>query len=433
MRLVGFAGLIALLAALVAPARAHAATPVCGQPNNYQTKSCYIDPTLDPNALCDDGTTPAFWVRPGYGSGINTWLIWFGGGGACESQAACASYVAHNSAPQLESSNGFLPTPGNGITSSSQTENPVLYNANTIYLHYCTSDTWAGSKRGTGTYNQLDSNTWNFEGRRNATAFIKSIGELLPQFANAQEIILGGDSSGGVGVVEVANDVIPLLPPAALKLMVVDAGYMIDFPAYDSSVPQIFESPQVPDFFESDIENERFPYWNARGDSVCDSQATTVTQHMECYNTAYILANGYITIPTFVANSLLDTSQVTQELCPTEFGYCPFTTNPNTPEGVWEAEFGAAAENDIIGAGTSGNFTSFAPDFFMHVILNNDQDFITPLQFPQGMVAPVTAFDAWLANPLATPVTNIGSGPGVSPSSASPHKVFRRLLPLVKG
>jgi hypothetical protein len=422
MRLLGVAALLAVLATCLAPHRAVAATPVCGQPNSYATKACYIDPTLDPNALCDDGTIPAFWVRPGYGSGVNTWLIWFGGGGACESLAACASYVSHNSAPQLESSNGFLPTPGNGITSSSQTENPVLYNVNTIYLHYCTSDTWVGNRRGTGTYSQMDSDTWNFEGRRNATAFIKSIAELLPQFASAQRIILGGDSSGAVGVVEVANDVIPLLPAGAQKLLVSDAGFMVDFPAFDAAASPTFEDPSVPDFFESDIEADRFPYWNAHGDSVCDSQATTVTQHMLCYDTAYILQNGYITIPTFVANSLLDTSQLTQELCPSEYGYCPFTTNPNTPGGVWEAEFGAAAKGYTVGAGTSANYSSFAPDFFMHVILNNDADFILPLQFPQGVMEPVTALDQWLANPLAPAFTYIGSGPGVSPAGNTRHQ-----------
>jgi hypothetical protein len=422
MRLLGIAALIALLAGCFSPSRAHAATPVCGQPNTYQTKACYIDPKLDPNALCDDGTIPAFWVRPGYGSGVNTWLIWFGGGGACDSGPACLEYVTKNSAPQLESSNGFLPTPGNGITSSEQAENPVLYNANTIYLHYCTSDTWVGNRRGVGTYNQKDSSTWNFEGRRNATAFIKSIGELLPQFANAQRIILGGDSSGAVGVVEDANDVIPLLPAGAQKLLISDAGFTNDFPAYDASNPPTFEDPSVPDFFETDIATERFPYWNSHGDSVCDAQATTTLQHVNCYNTAYLLQNGYITIPTFVANSLLDTSQVTQELCPTIYGYCPFTTNPNTSSGVWETEFGANLKTVTIGAGTSANYSSFAPDFFMHVILNDEAAFVTPLQFPQGMIEPVTVLDQWLANPLAPPFTYIGSGPGVSPAGNARHK-----------
>jgi hypothetical protein len=404
--------LITALAAWLVPHQAQAAGVQCGKPKQYNTVSCFIDPALDPAALCVDGTLPAYWYRPGTGSGINEWVIWFGGGGACDSQADCAVYISKNGSPVLVSSNGFGPTSGKGITSAASSTNPALYNANMIYLHYCSADTWVGNQLGVGPYNPNDSSTWNFEGRRNAVAFIESLMEAYPGLNTASQIILGGDSSGGVGVTEVANDILPLLPAVPPKVLVNDAGFMFDIGQYDAAVPAPHIYPYTPDYFESDIQ-QRFVYWNAHGDSVCDALATTPTQHGNCYNTAYILQNGFITIPTFVGISQLDTSQVTQELCPTEYGYCPYYRTPNSKPGVWETAFAAQATVDVIGAGTAAAYSAYAADYFMHVMLNDNLAFTTPLPFPQGNLAPRDVFDAWLANTTGAPVSYIANSPGV--------------------
>jgi hypothetical protein len=49
----------------------------------------------------------------------------------------------------------------------------------------------------------------------------------------------------------------------------------------------------------------------------------------------------------------------------------------------------------------------------MHVILNDSALFDTPLSFTTGPIAPMQAFDAWLANPDPSPISYIGNAPGV--------------------
>jgi hypothetical protein len=407
--------LCAALALWGVPQVAHAAKPSCGIRNKSGAKVCSIDPRIDRQAVCADGTVPAYWYRPGFGTGANTWLIWLGGGGSCDSPGYCSVWVTKEGVPAFLTSTGFLPTPGKGITSSDSSTNPSLYNANTIYLHYCSADNWTGEKAGSGAgFSLNDTTTWNFEGRPVAVAGIKSLDEFYPALATASTIIVGGDSSGGAGAVEVANDILPLLPAAPQKLLVVDAGFALDIGDFDQLAPPSFVNPATPTFFETDTQ-QRLSFWNARGDAVCAASATTPQQQGNCYNTAYILENGYINVPTFVAEALLDTSQITFQLCPSEYGYCEFGRNPRTPPGVYETNFGAGMTAALIGAGTPAPYTIYAPDVLMHVILNDDDAFTIPRQFPQGDIAPRDVLDAWLADPTQPKASFIGTGPGVAP------------------
>jgi hypothetical protein len=412
MRSLWIAGFLAVFAACIMPSAAHAGVPQCGSAAKYHTEACSIDTSLNPNALCNDGSIPAFWYRPGTGSGINTWVIWIGGGGNCESQASCANRVSTPGGRALISSRGFQATPGKGVTSYYSNINPMLYNANVMYADYCSSDTWTGSKRGTGTFDVNNSDTWNFEGRPIAISAVKSLMELAPSIQSATEIIIGGDSSGGIGITEVANDILPLLPASATKLFVNDAGFSLDIGQLDLNIASPYIYPDHPNAFEADVQ-QRLSYWNARGDVICDASATTPTQHANCYNSSYILQNGYIAIPSFVAQSQIDPSQVTQEECPTLYGNCPVSHMPTTKPGVYTTAFGAQMAALIVGAGTPASYTAYSPDTYIHVLLNDNTDFTTPLPFPQGNLAPRDVFDAWLANPTATRVLDMATGPGV--------------------
>jgi hypothetical protein len=415
MRLFPAAWLATAALGFLLPGRAHAAKPSCGVRNSSGAAACSIDAKIDPTAVCADGSTPAYWYRPGFGSGAKTWLIWFGGGGSCDSAAFCSVWVTKEGIPAFLTSKGFLPAPGKGITSANSNTNPSLYNANTVYLHYCTADNWTGARQDPGLpYAIGNSATWNFDGRAVAVAEIKSLVEYYPALATAGTVILGGDSSGGAGVTEEANNVLPLLPAGPQKLLVNDAGFALDIGDYDVTAPPSFVNPAVPTYFETDTV-QRFIYWNATGDRLCDAAAVTQAQQVDCYNTAYILEHGYIGVPSFVAESLLDTSQITFQLCPSEFGYCAFSRVPESPEGIYETNFAAGMTAAVVGTGTPAPYTSYAPDVFMHVVLNDDDAFTIPRQFAQGDLAPRDVFDAWLANPTQPTETFIGTGPGVAP------------------
>ena len=409
------AALFVLISGWCAPTTAHAAGVSCGAAVAYGTEACFIDTAFDPQALCNDGTVPAFWYRPGIGAGINQWVIWLQGGGTCDDQTSCAARGNKVQAAMELTSNGFSATPGQGLISPKPTMNPSLHNANTVLIHYCTSDSWTGNHLATVPWDPNNSATaWNFDGRRVALAAIRSVAELLPSFASASQIVLGGDSSGGIGVVLTYNDILPLLPSGAAKLMTSDAGLELDIGQFDQTQPAPYIYPNHPNAYETDIQT-RLVYWNARGDAVCDATAVTKQEHADCDDSTYVLQHGFINAPTFVSISLLDEAQVTDQLCPSLYGFCPTPSDPNAPPGIYATAFAQRMAVRVQGVGTQATYTAYSPDQYLHVITNLDKTFPTPYQFPSGNIAPRDAFDAWLANPGGPRQIYLGNGPGVGP------------------
>jgi hypothetical protein len=413
MRSLGAVGVLGVLAAWWSPSTGHAAM-MCGPvKRTIPVRACYVDPAFDPQALCNDGTTPAFWYRQGSGSGINTWVFWMEGGGFCDSQASCQLRTTKSQAATTLTSNGFTTSPGEGIQSPAVMVNPVLDNANQVLLHYCSSDTWVGNQAGNGQpFDPNDSTTWNFEGRRIAVAQIQSVYELAPSLASATKVIIGGTSSGGIGAVDIANDLIPLMPPAALKMVVSDAGFLLDIGQFNAKAPFPYIDPEHPNQFEIDLPL-RLSYWNAHGDAVCDAAAVTQQDHVNCYNTSFVLQNGYIQAPVFVAESQLDTAQITEELCPDLFGYCQISHNADSREGEYATAFAQQMATLIEGHGTQATYTAYAPDVYTHVILDNNTAFLTPEPFAKASFPASEVFNTWVQATSWSKQLYIGTGPGV--------------------
>ena len=403
---------LAAAAASAAPGRLHAATPQCGTPDQAGSRACFIDPTIDPAALCNDGTTPAFWVRPGSGSGAARWVIWLEGGGECADQTQCA--MRAQSSPDLLTSNGFKAGDGVGVLSPNATTNPLLYNANTVLVHYCSSDDWSGNYTTTHTFSPSDPTTWNFQGRRIALAAVRSLNELGLGFAAAQQILLGGTSAGGEGITVTANDILPVLPAAAKDVRFVnDAGFALNIGQYDSTAPSPFIYQGKPDAFTSHFE-AALSLWQGRGDAKCDATAHTTLQHVNCYNSSLVLQHGYIALPSFVAESQIDTAQLTDQLCPLLYGNCNVPHDPNSMQGIYATAFGMHMAAQLKGAGTPAAYSVFSPDAYMHVILSNSAVYTTPYAFPGGPLLARDVFDDWLAHPTGPRIVDLGSGPGVA-------------------
>jgi hypothetical protein len=406
------AGLLLLALLLFKPAHAHAAV-TCGIANASGARACSIDPALDPQAKCNDGTLPAFWIRPGTGIGAARWIIWLQGGGHCTDQPSCAQRAAAQSTASLITSNGYAATAGIGVLASSATENPILYNANTVQIHYCSSDDWSGAYSSTRAFNPDDPTTWNFQGRRIAQAAINSVRELMPNFAFATFIVFGGTSAGGEGATLVANDILPLLPAAQTILLANDAGFANDIGQYDATAPAPYIFAGQPTAFFTNFQNA-LNLWHGRGDAKCAATAQTLQQQINCYNSAIILQQGYITLPSFVAESQIDSAQVTDEICPALYGVCPVPTNPASPEGQYATAFGRAMATQLIGAGTQAAYWVASPDAYMHVILEDNTQFAATFPTATGAVSPRDVWNAWLNDPKGPRETDMGTGPGVN-------------------
>ena len=390
--------------------RAHAA-PACGQANASGAAVCFADPAIDPGALCNDGSQPAFWVRPGSGKGARTWVIWLEGGGQCTSLASCAARARGADGGRLTSS-GFTARAGGGALSASQAVNPRLYNANTVLIHYCSSDDWSGDRTSSLAFNPADPATWQFQGRRIALAAILSLQELGMGFQHASHIVLGGSSAGGLGVTVTANDILPALPRSASVRVVNDAGFAIEVGQYDPEIAAPYMFKGQPTAFTRLFE-AGMALWNGRGDARCDAAATTPQARAECYS-ASVFGRGYIRVPSFIAESQLDTVQLSDELCPAVNGRCPVPHDPRSMQGQYAEAFGSAMVRDLVGSGPHAAYAVYSPDAYMHTMLTGDTQFNRRNAFPGGHLSPAAALGKWLASDDGQRIVDVGNAPGLA-------------------
>ena len=95
-------------------------------------------------AKCLDGSSPAFYARKGYGSGIDKWLVYFEGDGWCYDAEQC--YLRSKS--DMGGSKGLHPhriVPW--FMNSDGSMNPPFYNWNTIHVPYCDGSSFSGNTK----------------------------------------------------------------------------------------------------------------------------------------------------------------------------------------------------------------------------------------------------------------------------------------------
>src|SRR4051812_22621484 len=124
-----------------------------------------------PTALCNDGTLPVFYYQPGIDPDRNKWLIVFQDGGSCTTDAACATRGRGNRYYLTGVGSDLTPTvTGDGILSQQASVNPDFAGYNHVFLHYCSSDGYAGD-----TTRVIDGVNWEFRGAEIVAALIEQL------------------------------------------------------------------------------------------------------------------------------------------------------------------------------------------------------------------------------------------------------------------
>lgn len=139
---------------------------------------------------CNDGSQAGFYLRKSHGS--KRWIMYLEGGWYCYDQKSCKSRwlrVRH-----LMTSTQWLETRDvGGILSPNPDENPFFWGANHVFVPYCTSDSWSGTR----TVKTPD-DMFSFMG---AEIVLQVIRDLVPLgLENANAFLLAGSSAGGTGV-----------------------------------------------------------------------------------------------------------------------------------------------------------------------------------------------------------------------------------------
>uniref|UniRef100_A0A8C4LA51 Notum, palmitoleoyl-protein carboxylesterase n=1 Tax=Equus asinus TaxID=9793 RepID=A0A8C4LA51_EQUAS len=180
---------------------------------------------LNTSVTCNDGSPAGYYLKESKGS--RRWLLFLEGGWYCFNRENCDS--RYDTMPRLMSSKDWPRTrTGTGILSSQPEENPHWWNANMVFIPYCSSDVWSGAS------SKSEKNEYAFMG---ALIIREVVQELLGRGLNgAKVLLLAGSSAGGTGVLlnvdRVAEQLEELGYPAIQVRGLADSGWFLDNKQY---------------------------------------------------------------------------------------------------------------------------------------------------------------------------------------------------------
>ncbi|XP_073712884.1 palmitoleoyl-protein carboxylesterase notum1a [Misgurnus anguillicaudatus] len=196
--------------------------PCSAQKLEHDMKLHHLDNT---SVTCNDGSAAGYYLKESKGS--RRWLIFLEGGWYCFNKENCDS--RYETMRRLMSSSKWPQTKtGTGILSSLPEENPHWWNANMVFIPYCSSDVWSGASPKT------DQNGYAFMGSLIIKEVIKEL--LSKGLDGAKILLLAGSSAGGTGVLLNVDPVSELLEELGHTSIQVrglsDSGWFLDNKQY---------------------------------------------------------------------------------------------------------------------------------------------------------------------------------------------------------
>ncbi|KAL3053706.1 palmitoleoyl-protein carboxylesterase notum1a [Trematomus bernacchii] len=171
--------------------------PCSAQKLDYDMKLNFLENT---SVTCNDGSPAGYYLKESRGS--RRWLIFLEGGWYCFNKENCDS--RYETMRRLMSSSTWPQTKtGTGILSPLPEENPHWWNANMVFIPYCSSDVWSGATAKT------EQSGYAFMGSLIIQEVVKDL--LNKGLDNAKVLLLAGSSAGGTGVLLNVDHVAELL------------------------------------------------------------------------------------------------------------------------------------------------------------------------------------------------------------------------------
>eukprot|EP00026_Physarum_polycephalum_P010167 Phypoly_transcript_10319.p1 GENE.Phypoly_transcript_10319~~Phypoly_transcript_10319.p1 ORF type:complete len:378 (+),score=53.45 Phypoly_transcript_10319:114-1247(+) len=253
---------------------------------------------VNPLATCNDGTPAVVYLRSGVGSGANKFVIRLQGGAWCYDEDSCNSrakdnpyWVSSNLCPPTLLDNQTISGVGHeGILSSTPSLNPYFYNWNHVYVWYCSSDSHLGNV-------SKSINGWAFNGKNIIHAVMQTIIKEM-NLAAATDVLLTGDSAGGVGTVNNADFIgsfVNEVAPNANYRAFVDCAWFLNIAQYNSDF-----------YFFQNIAKQLLSQFNAVYDATC-AEKLGENQWM-CFHTQY--AWTYLSTMAFYAEFQFDSANL---------------------------------------------------------------------------------------------------------------------------
>ncbi|GER46901.1 pectinacetylesterase family protein [Striga asiatica] len=198
-------------------------------------------------AVCLDGSPAGYHYSKGFGDGKNNWIIYLPGGGWCSSTSDCLNRV--RTSPSTSTTTNINSTYFGGIMSSNQSTNPDFYNWNIVYLRYCDGSSF------TGDVETVDPKTnLHYRGSRIFSAVVEEL--LTKGLQNAQNVILAGNSAGGLATILNCDRFKAMVPNCAKTRCISDSGFFIlakDLPNADHRESEYAQVVQLHCFFPKNL------------------------------------------------------------------------------------------------------------------------------------------------------------------------------------
>eukprot|EP00698_Gefionella_okellyi_P007143 TRINITY_DN173_c0_g5_i1.p1 TRINITY_DN173_c0_g5~~TRINITY_DN173_c0_g5_i1.p1 ORF type:complete len:209 (+),score=30.15 TRINITY_DN173_c0_g5_i1:40-666(+) len=160
----------------------------------------------DPTAICNDGTPSGYYFRPSV-NGSDVWIVHLQGGWWCWDEDSCNQRAQQSPAMVSSKTWGHQIEIG-GMISDNATVNPNLFFANHVYLPYCTSDSWAGTR--TANKSATGVASWAWQGKAVIRSTFTDL-RATKGLRDGADLIFSGCSAGGQGVI-VNLDMVAQLP-----------------------------------------------------------------------------------------------------------------------------------------------------------------------------------------------------------------------------
>lgn len=251
---------------------------------------------------CNDGTAAGFYLKEFKGS--KRWLIFLEGGWCCYSKETCDS--RYKTIPRLMGSTDWPQTRrGSGLLSAQVDENPHWYNANIVFVPYCSSDVWSGNKAASKS-KQGKETEYAFMGSQIIREVIK---DLVPKgLKQAKVVMLAGTSAGGTGVLLNIDKVSSLLEQQGAEAQVrglVDSGWFLE-----SKQQKVPDCPDSASCTPADAIKKGLRLWNGVVPEKCKQQYKR-GEDWHCFFGHKLYS--YISAPLFVVQWLFDEEQLRVE------------------------------------------------------------------------------------------------------------------------
>uniref|UniRef100_A0A182MV41 Notum n=1 Tax=Anopheles culicifacies TaxID=139723 RepID=A0A182MV41_9DIPT len=177
---------------------------------------------------CNDGSQAGFYLRKSPGS--RRWVVFFEGGWHCYDHKSCRTRWLKQR--HLMTSVQWPETRDvGGLLSALPSENPYWYNANHVFVPYCSSDSWSGTKVRPDTRDGL-----RFMGSLIVRQVMSDLVPLGLGHSQGADLLMAGSSAGGLGVMLNLDKVRTFLQnERGLKVSVrgvSDSGWFLDREPY---------------------------------------------------------------------------------------------------------------------------------------------------------------------------------------------------------